>query len=122
MDDELKKKAMGFIKKASSVVSEKLDSAKNEYDKSEIKKVVDEKAKQTKDYLNESGVSDKVSEISDVASEHLDKVSGKKILDVVEERLSIQDEYNNILATKLEEALQRIDILEKELETLKNME
>ena len=49
--------------------------------------------------------------------EGFDVVSGKKILDLVEQRLELQARYNDVLATKLEEALQRIDVLEKEIQS-----
>ena len=45
----------------------------------------------------------------------MDVVSGKKVLELVEQRLELQSQYNDVLATKLEEALQRIDVLEKEI-------
>ena len=49
--------------------------------------------------------------------EGFDVVSGKKILDLVEQRLELQAQYNDVLATKLQEALQRIDVLEKEIQS-----
>ncbi|MBC97006.1 MAG: hypothetical protein CME63_04615 [Halobacteriovoraceae bacterium] len=61
-------------------------------------------------------VGKKASKLSGDASNALDEISGKKLLALVEERLTIQDTYNDILATKLEEALQRIEELEQRLE------
>ena len=52
---------------------------------------------------------------ADSVGEGMDVVSGKKILDLVEQRLELQARYNDVLATKLQEALQRIDVLEKEI-------
>ena len=51
--------------------------------------------------------------VSAKTSEVLDTVSGQKILEHMEERNVLQDKYNDILATKLEEALHRIEVLEK---------
>jgi hypothetical protein len=45
--------------------------------------------------------------------------SFKRILDLVELRLKQQDMYNDILATRLAEALERISQLEQELQNLK---
>jgi len=43
----------------------------------------------------------------------MDVISGKRLLELVEQRLELQAQYNDILATKLEEALQRIAALER---------
>ncbi|HEY4311445.1 MAG TPA: hypothetical protein VGN12_18495 [Pirellulales bacterium] len=42
----------------------------------------------------------------------LDQVTGKRLLELLEERLRRQDAYNDILATRLAEALERIAKLE----------
>ena len=47
-----------------------------------------------------------------VVGEGMDVVSGKKLLELVEQRLELQAQYNDVLAMKLEEALQRIAALE----------
>jgi len=54
---------------------------------------------------------------ADSVGEGFDVVSGKKILDLVEQRLELQARYNDVLATKLQEALQRIDVLEKGIQS-----
>ncbi len=118
MSEDIKKGAIDFLKKAGKVTSEAINIAKEEYGKSELKSAVDEKTKDVKDYLDETGVTEKVSDLSNVATDHLDKVSGKKILDLVEERLGMQNEYNDVLAHKLEEALKRIDVLEKKIKKI----
>ena len=66
-------------------------------------------------FLDEKGVTKKVQEIGGTVSEHFDVVSGKKILDEVQKRLAKQDAYNDALATKLFEALERIKVLESRL-------
>jgi hypothetical protein len=50
---------------------------------------------------------------SDKTGEVLDTVSGQKILEHMEKRNVLQNKYNDILATKLEEAFRRIEVLEK---------
>ena len=44
--------------------------------------------------------------------EKLDQITGKRLLELLEEKLEIQDAYNDILATRLAEALERIAKLE----------
>ena len=122
MTEDMKKSAINFFKKATvvasetaSTLSETASTIKNEYSKSDLKKEVDLKLKDTKEILDEAGISKKAAELSSYSTEQLDKVSGKKILELVEEKLETQDRYNNILATKLEEALDRIAELEAKL-------
>lgn len=115
MADDFFKSATGWLKKATETASDVAETVKNEYEKSGAKDKVDKKTKQAKVFLDETGVSDKAAEISSNVSEHLDAVSGKKILDLVEERLELQSSYNDILATKLEEALNRIETLENQI-------
>ena len=45
----------------------------------------------------------------------LDTISGKAMYELVRYRLDLQDRYNDLLATKLQEALDRIDQLERRL-------
>lgn len=71
-----------------------------------------ELARDSKKYLDDKGVTQKVNNVSQVASEQFDTVSGHKVFKLVEERLEIQNNYNDLLAEKLEEALQRIAELE----------
>ncbi|MBL6991255.1 MAG: hypothetical protein ISR65_15835 [Bacteriovoracaceae bacterium] len=119
MSDDFVKKASGWLKQATDTANDVVKTAQKEYQDSGVKDIVDEKAKQTKEFLDESGITDKAVEMSSTATEHLDSVSGKKILDLVEERLQLQSGYNDILATKLEEALGRIEKLEDQLLALR---
>lgn len=48
----------------------------------------------------------------DAISGKLDSMSGQRMYDLVQERLAVQDQYNDVLASKLHEALQRIEKLE----------
>jgi hypothetical protein len=47
--------------------------------------------------------------------DRLDQVTGKQLVELLEERLRMQDDYNDVLATKLAEALERIAALEEKL-------
>lgn len=120
MPDDIMKKASGWLKKATETATEVAKAAHNEYQESGAKDIVEEKAKQAKEFLDEKGVTEKATEITSAASDQLDAVSGKKILDLVEERLEMQSGYNDILATKLEEALLRIKQLEATISEMKN--
>lgn len=115
MSEDLKKSALNLFKKAADVANETATNIKDEYDKSDAKKIIDEKLQDTKEYLDDKGISDKASEISSYTTDQLDKVSGSKILELVEERLEMQDSFNDVLASKLEEALTRIKVLEEKL-------
>lgn len=69
-------------------------------------------AKDSKKFLDDKGVTQKVNQATQVAGEKFDTVSGHKMFKLVEERLEVQNTYNDLLAEKLEEALQRISQLE----------
>ena len=122
MDDDIKKSALDIFNKVKETASELKDKALDEYEKSGAKDEVDKKIGETKKYMDEKGITskleegiDRAKEVGEVAGEHLDKLSGKEILELVEQRLAVQTEYNDVLATKLEEALSRIAELEKKV-------
>lgn len=97
--DNLLSKAKDSVTSTSKVVAEKssqLASSAVDIAGSVVKKT-GETAKVTADYVGEG----------------FDVASGKKILNLVEERLELQMQYNNVLAVKLEEALNRIEALEE---------
>ncbi len=60
--------------------------------------------------------SDTTMSAAGAVGEGFDVVSGKKLLQLIEERLERQMQYNDILATKLEEALRRIADLEEKVQ------
>jgi hypothetical protein len=68
---------------------------------------------------HDSGAHDKVSKVTGKVSEKFDVVSGQAMYQAVQERLARQDEFNNVLANKLVEALERIQGLEQQLEGAK---
>ena len=85
------------------------------YQKSEVKHTVDRASEDTKQFLEERRVLEKASKAYEATQEHLDKISGAKLHKLVEERMVLQNQYNAILATKLHEALSRIEALEQQL-------
>jgi len=102
-----------WFSKASVAAKATLESVKTEYRESNLNTKVNETAARAKQLLEESGVKDKALLVTEKVSGHLDTLSGQKLLELVEQRLTLQAQYNDILATKLEEALNRINELEK---------
>lgn len=76
---------------------------------------IEEKVAMADKFLEESGTKHKIGVVTSKVSEQFDVISGQAILKEVQERLAKQDEYNNILATKLFEALDRIKFLEQKI-------
>lgn len=65
--------------------------------------------------LEQRGAKQLVKETAGAVVGKLDEVTGKRLLELLEEKLAIQDTYNDILATRLAEALERIAKLEAEV-------
>lgn len=101
------------LEKLGKNLTETFETIKKDYPSAEVKKRVDQLTSQTEHYLDETGVTEKVSRAYGATQEHLDTVTGAKLLQLAEERMELQAKYNDILATKLAEALQRIEVLEK---------
>lgn len=66
----------------------------------------------------ESRVKKVIDKVKDRTTENIDIISGTKILDEVRIRLDKQDQYNDLLATKLAEALEEISTLKKKIESI----
>jgi hypothetical protein len=109
------KSATDLLKSASDSVGEAVKDAKEKYELSPLKTKMDHAAEHTQKVLDKTGIPEFAGRVSQAAGEQLDTISGTKILALVEERLQLQDRYNDILAAKLQEALDRIDQLEKQL-------
>jgi len=104
-----------FFKESADILKDKVDkvieenpevarSAKDIY--SDVHKVYDE-----------SGAKEKIDEIKSKTSEKLDEVSGEAMYKLVQERLAEQDQFNDLVAAKLHEALERISELESLIKT-----
>lgn len=65
--------------------------------------------------LDERGVKKVAHETTQAVIGKLDEVTGKRLLELLEEKLRLQDAYNDVLATRLAEALARISKLEARL-------
>ncbi|MCH8107272.1 MAG: hypothetical protein IIB30_02825 [Chloroflexi bacterium] len=65
--------------------------------------------------LLESGAKGKKDAVQSQISGKFDEISGQAMYQLVQERLAEQDRFNDLLATKLHEALERISDLEKRL-------
>jgi hypothetical protein len=121
MSESLKKSALNLLNRTKESVSEIKDKTLQELEISGTLDELKKKREEVKEYMDQNGITEKAEfgiskakEYSDIAGEHLDQASGKKILELVEQRLNLQTDYNDLLATKLDEALSRI----KELENL----
>ena len=69
--------------------------------------------------LEQRGVKQALKETSAAVAGKVDEVIGKRLLELVEQRLQMQDLYNDVLATRLAEALERISRLETQLAEIK---
>jgi hypothetical protein len=65
--------------------------------------------------LDERGVFDAIETATDAVGDKIGQVTGKRLMEMLEEKLKLQDQYNDVLATKLAEALDRIAKLEARL-------
>jgi hypothetical protein len=62
--------------------------------------------------LEERGAKKAIQDTTGAVLGKVDQVTGKRLLELLEEKLRVQDTYNDVLATRLAEALQRIAKLE----------
>ena len=91
-----------------------LQSGKHAYSGSKLESTV----KQIDGVLDQSGTKQACKDAAQAVVDKLDELSGKRLLELVEEKLQLQDLYNNVLATRLAEALERIAALEVQLRQL----
>ena len=112
----MKSKLFGALQSASEKTKSATAALAETVGKSKVTSQIIEGAKSASSNFKESAVGKKVGEISSYTTEKLDQMAGSHILELVEERLETQKQYNDILATKLEEALQRIEALESKLD------
>ncbi len=80
---------------------------------------VEEKVNHFGEQLEATGIPQRLGNTKDTIGEKLDEVTGKRLLELLEVRLEKQDMYNDVLATRLAEALDRISKLEHEMQDLK---
>jgi len=65
--------------------------------------------------LEQRGVKQALGSAAGAVVDRLDQVTGKQLVELLEARLRMQDEYNDVLATRLAEALERIAALEEKV-------
>jgi hypothetical protein len=80
---------------------------------SDATKIAKEKAEKGFEVVSDGLEAAGARKVMDRAGEKFDEVSGKKILEEVKKLIETQSIYNDVLATKLQEALDRISALEK---------
>jgi hypothetical protein len=118
------KKESSFSKLVNIVgqTKEKVSTAGAEFiDKNpKIKEYANRVSEGVSSKYEESGAKKHVDTITTKSGEKLDVISGQAMYELVGERLSLQDRYNDLLAIKLHEALERIAELEKNLLELKS--
>ena len=67
------------------------------------------------DAIDQQAIKTAIADAAETVGDKLDQVTGKQLVEMLEAKLRRQDEYNDILATRLAEVLQRIAALEKRL-------
>lgn len=119
MSASWKTKPKNLVTNASAAVGDAVKVMRQKYDQSGLKSGLDQATDQVQQVLEETGLTQYAMDASQTVGDHFDTISGAKLLALVEERLEIQSRFNNILATKLEEALKRIAELELALKSQK---
>jgi len=105
---ELSKQSLGAATDATRGV---IESGKTAYAGSTLAAAID----RIDDHLDKSGAKKLIADSAGAAVEKLDQVTGKRLVELLEEKLRAQDVYNSILATRLADALERIAKLEAQL-------
>lgn len=96
-----------------TVMDEKGYTETLEHSYSTASKAISDNADYLKAKMDEHGITEKIDSATVYTKDKIDIITAQKHLNLVEERLTLQMRYNDILATKLDEALKRIEALEK---------
>lgn len=96
------------VKIAGDVTRGAMESSKQVYAGSKLESAVN----YIDGELDQRGAKKAIKDTTGAVVGKLDQVTGKRLVELLEEKLRVQDEYNNILATRLAEALDRIAKLE----------
>lgn len=105
---EIGKQSFGAVADATRGV---VETGKSAYARSTLAAAIDRLDEQ----LDKTGAKKLIADSAGAAVEKLDQVTGKRLVELLEEKLRAQDLYNNVLATRLAEALERIARLEAKL-------
>ncbi len=120
-------KAKETISKTSKSTDEKISKGKDilfEYldDNPHIKEEYNKHLKLMSEKYETTGTKDYVDSALTKTSDKFDIISGQKMYDLVKDKLALQDKYNDLLATKLVEALNKVKDLETRISKLENKE
>ncbi len=102
-------------KKATDSAGSLAASAGRKYEESGVKERIDSAANTVKQQYEDSGLKDRAESVSNTVSGQFDIVSGQAMFQAVQDHLAKQEQYNDVLANKLFEALERIKQLEETL-------
>lgn len=110
--------SVDFGKRTSSAAGEKargaLDIGNQAYSGSKLESAVN----YIDSEFEKRGTKQAIKETTEAVVGKLDQVTGKQLLELLERKLQLQDAYNDVLATRLAEALERIAELETRLTRL----
>ncbi len=112
MDDKFKhilSKGQSHLKKAAEKVKSATEAVMN-HPKTQAA------MKNTQQYCDEKGITEKAIKVGNKVNDGKKTFTGEKALEDVNTFLNLQNCYNDLLATKLEEALKRIEVLEQRLD------
>lgn len=104
-------KISGFFQKTKNNAGEASDRMKASVVQASENYQVAERVGRVREKLDKN-TPEFVKDTASKVSNSVDVVSGAKLLAEVREMITLQEKYNDTLATKLEEALQRIAVLE----------
>ena len=115
MNKKLKDRTADKIRETTAYTNHLVNLAKKKYNESTAKERITKTTHEVKGFMDDKGITDAANKVASTVDEHLDTLSGQRLLQLVEERLSLQSHYNDVLAAKLDEALTRISELEEAL-------
>ncbi len=104
------------LEAASGATRAAIETGKASYSGSKLASAVD----YVDNELEQRGAKKAVLGTTDAVIGKLDQVTGKRLVELLEEKLRLQDSYNDILATRLAEALERIAALEARVDQRTN--
>ena len=74
--------------------------------------------KTTKEFCDEKGITETSVKVGNKINDGKRTFTGEKALEELTQTINMQNCYNDLLATKLEEALKRIELLEQRLDKI----
>lgn len=108
----MRKKIEEFANQAVTSAREAVSQAQKTYNESGLKDILEQTGSDVKSFLDEKGITEKFQQVTSTVNETFDSISGEVIMRSIAKHIQIQEELNEILADKLAEALERIEVLE----------